>query len=125
MSSETSKKLTAREVADSVMLMTMIAPHKDKMRLAASALKGGSTEALVYDVRVSVNGIELDFREFAAEIQRQLDDMVRHEAGELVKQVIGRRLDDMVEDSYETLRLFNEGLQKKAYELLGIPRKED
>lgn len=68
---------------------------------------------------MSINGIELDFRDFATEVQRQLDDMVTREAGELLKQTVGDKLDALVADTHESLLRLNEGVQTKAAELLG------
>jgi hypothetical protein len=121
------RKLTTREVTDSRLLMIMIASQRgEKSRTAERVVQTGEAELRakgsdmpVYDVRVTINGVELDFRDFAAEVQRQLDDMVTREAGELLKQTVGGKLDDLVADAHESLRRLNEGVQKKAAEMLG------
>ena len=127
------QKLTTREVTDSRLLMIMIASRRgEKSRTAErvvqtveAELRDKNAETPVYDVRVSINGIELDFRDFAAEVQRQLDDMVTREAGVLLKQTVGDKLDDLIAEAHESLQRLNEGVQKKASELLGYdPWKE-
>ena len=121
------QKLTTREVTDSRLLMIMIASRRgEKSRTAErvvqtveAELRDKNAETPVYDVRVSINGIELDFRDFAAEVERQLDDMVTREAGVLLKQAVGDKLDDLIADAHEALQRLNDGVQKKASELLG------
>lgn len=120
-------KLTTREVTDSRLIMIMIAGKRgEKSRTAErvvqtveAELREKNEDMPVYDVRVSINGIELDFRDFADEVQRQLDDMVTREAGELLKQTVGDKLDELIYDAHESLRRLNEGVQKKAAEMLG------
>jgi hypothetical protein len=130
---EPPQKLSTREVTDSRLLMIMIASRRgEKSRTAErvvqtveAELRDKNAETPVYDVRVSINGIELDFRDFAAEVQRQLDDMVTREAGVLLKQTVGDKLDDLIAEAHESLQRLNEGVQKKASELLGYdPWKE-
>lgn len=121
------KKLTTREVTDSVMLMTMIASNRGEkgrtvervVQTVEAKLRETGEDMPVYDVRVSINGIDLDFRDFVDLVQRQLDDMVKREAGELLKQTVGDKLDELIFDAHESLRRLNEGIQKKAAELLG------
>jgi len=116
-----SKKLTTREVADSLLLISMIANNKEgrageRIRETVKGLPAGTP---VYDVRVSINEIDLDFHDFAGEVQRQLVDMVRREAGELLKQTVGSKMDDLIASTHETLQRLNEGVQQKAADLLG------
>lgn len=82
-------------------------------------LRSKGEDMPVYDVRVSINGIELDFRDFAAEVQRQLDDMVVREAGELLKQTVDDKLGNLITDTHDALQRLNEGIQKRAAEMLG------
>lgn len=121
-------KLTTREVTDSRLLMFMIAGDRgEKSRTAERVVQTveaemrakGDADAPIYDVRLSINGIDLDFRDFSAEVQRQLDDMVMREAGELLKQTISDKLDTLIESTHEALLQLNEGIQKKATEMLG------
>lgn len=124
---EPTSKLSTREVTDSRLLMIMIASKRSEksrtservLRTVEAELRDKNADAPVYDVRVSINGIELDFRDFAAEVQRQLDDMVTREAGELLKQTVGDKLDALVADAHASLQRLNEGVQTKAAELLG------
>lgn len=128
-------KLTTREVTDSKLIMIMIAGRRgEKSRTAervvqtvdAELREKGSADLPVYDVRVSINGIELDFRDFADEVTRQLDDMVTREAGELLKKTVGDKLDDLIYEAHQSLERLNEGVQKKAAELLGYnPWKDE
>ncbi len=128
-------KLTTREVTDSKLIMIMIAGKRgEKSRTAervvqtveAELREKGDADLPVYDVRVSINGIELDFRDFADEVTRQLDDMVTREAGELLKKTVGDKLDDLIYEAHQSLERLNEGVQKKAAELLGYnPWKDD
>lgn len=129
---EVSKKLSTRELTDSRMLMIMISAgpsHGSKTvervlatvdeELKAKKNEPGGEHLPVYDVRVSVNGVELDFREFTAEVTRQLDDMVMREAGKLLKDLIGDKLGTLIEDAYQNLEKLNRGIRQKATELLG------
>lgn len=128
-------KLTTREVTDSKLIMIMIAGKRgEKSHTAARVVQTveaelrekGDADLPVYDVRVSINGIELDFRDFADEVTRQLDDMVMREAGELLKKTVGDKLDDLIYEAHQSLERLNEGVQKKAAELLGYnPWKDD
>ena len=121
------RKLTTREVTDSRLLMIMIANCGGKNSRTAervvqtvdAELRGQSADMPVYDVRVNINGIELDFRDFAAEVQRQLDDMVMREAGELLKQTVDDKLGNLIADTHDSLQRLNEGIQKRAAEMLG------
>lgn len=121
-----SRKLTTREVADSRLLMIMIAACggtnnrtvERVIQTVSAELRSKSMDTPVYDVRVSINGIELDFRDFAVEVQRQLDDMVMREAGELLKQAVEDKLGDLITDAHDALQRLNEGIQKKATEML-------
>ena len=132
---ESDQKLSTREVTDSRLLMIMIASNRSSatsrtvdrvVQTVEAGLREQSADTPVYDVRVSINGIELDFRDFAVEVQRQLDDMVTHEAGELLKQTVGDKLDELIYDARESLKRLNEGVQKKAAELLGYnPWRDD
>ena len=132
---KTATKLTTHEVADSLLLMTMIASTRGgKSRTAERIVKtaeadlrsNNSADAPVYDVRVSINGVELDFRDFAEEVQRQLDDMVMREAGELLKQTVGDKLNDLINDTHTSLKHLHEGVKQKAVELLGYnPWKDE
>ena len=131
---EPASKLTTREVTDSRLLMIMIAAGKPSgksrtvervVKTVEAELHGKNAELPVYDVRVSINGIDLDFRDFAAEVQRQLDDMVMHQAGELLKQTVGDKLDLLAADAHESLQRLNEGVQKRAADLLGYNPWQD
>ena len=120
-------KLTTREVTDSRLIMIMIAGKRgEKSRTAKrvvqtveAELRAKNEDMPVYDVRVSINGIELDFRDFTDEVQRHLDDMVMREAGELLKQTVGGKLDELIVDVHASLERLTEGVQKKAADLLG------
>lgn len=120
-------KLTTREVTDSRLIMIMIAGKRgEKSRTAERVMQTVETELRekgadmpIYDVRVSINGIELDFRDFADEVQRQLDDMVMRAAGDLLKQTVGTKLDDLIAEAHDSLERLNDGIQKKATEMLG------
>lgn len=128
-------KLTTSEVTNSRLLMSMIAGKPgEKSRTAervvqtvdAELREKGSVDLPIYDVRVSINGIELDFRDFTDEVTRQLDTLVMREAGELLKRTVGNQLDDLLRATYESLHRLNEGVQKKATELLGYnPWKDE
>lgn len=123
------KKLTTREVTDSRMLMIMISQRPGEQafgrtveritRTVETELKAAGRDMPVYDVRVSINGVDLDFRDFASEVQRQLDDMVMREAGELLKQIVSDKLDDLMHEAHESITRLNDGVRKKAAELLG------
>lgn len=134
MSNDSTKKLTTREVTDSHLLMFMIAGSRgEKSRTAErlvqtveAELRDKGADTPVYDVRVSINGIDLNFRDFITEIQRQLDDMVMRAAGDLLKQTVGDKLDDLIGEATRALRRLNEGVQKKAAEMLGYnPWKDE
>lgn len=122
-----SPKLTTREVVDSRMLMNMIgAGGRDTARRIAESVekpKSGydpkSEHDPVYDVRVSINGIDLDFRDFAAEIQRQLNTLILDRATKLLDQVIGDRIGQLIEQTTASIQDLNLGIQRKAAELPG------
>lgn len=123
---EKSKKLTTREVTDSRLLMIMIAScggansrTAERVVQTVEAELRDNPDTPVYDVRVSINGIELDFRDFAMEVQRQLDDMVMREAGELLKQTVEDKLNGVLSDAHASLQRLNEGIRERAVEMLG------
>lgn len=66
-------------------------------------------------VVLMIDGFEADFRKFAEECERQLDRMVVEKAGELLKDQIGDRLHEFLNAAEH----FEEGLKRRAAELLG------
>lgn len=121
----TTSKLTGREIAASKMLITMLTRKsaegttKGEEVRATVAASATSPSTPIYDVRVSINGVELDFHAFEAEIDRQFKDIVQRAAGELLKQTLGDKMDSLMEDVCNTLQVLNKSVQEKASEALG------
>lgn len=76
------------------------------------AVKGGGGG---HDIRVIINGVEVDFVEFAKKVEKQLDSMVAEKAGELLK----AKVYDMLEPFHDAVAEFERGLKKQAADMLG------
>lgn len=83
-------KLTNREFTDNIMLMCLVsgdfAGHSNALeRILASKPEGPDR---TYNVEIKIDGVEVDFRDFAALVHRQLDDMTMRAARDLIDERI-------------------------------------
>jgi hypothetical protein len=56
------------------------------------------------------------------EVQRQLDDMVMREAGELLKQTVDDELGELIADALDSLQRLNDGIQRPRGNLRPVLR---
>ena len=115
-------KLSTREVTDSVMLMNMIGATRNDgsktfERILATVRERqerNPSDSQPYDVEVKVNGIEVDFRDFAQSCVDQLDGMVLRAAKELLAEsdVIGE-MDSTLYDIQEQLKSYAESVKNR------------
>lgn len=116
-------KLTTAEVAGNIMLMTLInSPNAMKSkaleRVLAEIPSGAAARAKICDVKVSVNGVDLDFADFADFVNRQLDTLVTGAARDLVKELLGSRIQDLTDRYDAALRELTFGVEREAIRLL-------
>jgi hypothetical protein len=121
-------KLTTAQVGNNVMLMTLVSsPKAEKSealeRIMANNPVGFKEHDEVYDVRVSINGIDLEFKDFAEEVNRQLDTLLAEAARDLVKELIGTRIQDLTERYDAALLELTDAVESEAARLLGAGKR--
>lgn len=122
-------KLSTREFTNSVMLMTMVsAPNAERSKILERILEtarrdGGikTEDQKVYDVRITVNGIELDFEEFAKHANEQIDELVVEAAGDIVRGTLDPKFVDIQNRVETALGELAEVAEGEVRRLLALP----
>lgn len=101
--------LTTRQVTEHPFLLTLLSSKRARKRsklldlvMAAAATRPDGEKT--YDVKVSVNGIDLDFTDFTDNVVNQLDEMLMRAARKLLDEQFTDRFREVSEKLYDAER---------------------
>lgn len=86
--------------------------------------KGHTPNTPAYDVRVTINGIEVEFKDFAEEVNRQLDSLVSEKASEMIREIGFGQLDDIRERIQSQLENLADEVKNRVDDLLKVNSHE-
>lgn len=118
-------KITARELADDIILTEMLASKSAKRNEVIDRLlvtQRGRAERS-YEIEIKINGIELDFRDFTTEVERQLSELVARAARSLINERVEDRIKTIyaaIDDLRSSARALASSLEDDVRATLGL-----
>lgn len=122
-------KITSKQFTDSF-LLTLVSrgPTGNGKRLIDKILETVSeqipTDAAIFDVKIMVNDVELDFNEYVDRINESLEDLVTRAAEKLFKEQtenLRESLNRLIEQVDDVTVTFEQAARMS----LGLPKEED
>jgi hypothetical protein len=123
-------KLNPRQAVDHLFLVTLLSGSRAKrgqlFEKVMETFKAQPGLEHIYEVKVSVNGVEMDFQDFTDEVQRQLDAMVMVAARKVVDEQFADRFREIgaqIHDAEQAAKDLCNAVEAKAREMWGLPPK--
>jgi hypothetical protein len=121
---EPATALSAREMSDSFLLTLLSCGEARKGKLIDRIMEVAKSRATpgTYQVEIRVNGVEIDFREYASRISECIDDLVMSAAHEIFDPAT-RELQDATHEIAENAKHLASAFEDRMRAEWGMPRR--